>query len=732
MRKLAIFSLGFSLAAAFYVYLRLDTPALVVAGVCLILAVFFCRRRRTWLRRLGIVSLGAAIGILWCFVYQQIVLAPVCRAAGTEGQFSVQAVDVPTSRYGSTVVEGTLRLEGRKFHVLLYGDETLQNITPGDWIFVTASAELADRTFHQRSQGNALMLLCQGECSIVPGAPSWSCRVRTWLQMRIDALYSGQTAAFLRALLTGDRSRLSLETEWELETAGILHAVAVSGMHVSILLSMLTFVCGRNPRMTAFFGIPLVLFFAVMTGASPSVCRAAVMQILFLTAPLFGREQDSFTTLGIAALALLLQNPWVISSLSFQLSFAAVAGLFLCEAPMEQKLLNCQKKPSKLWKLLSASTATTLSATILTLPLLILYFQMISAAAVLTNLLCLWAVTWVFVLGLLSAILGPVGTAPAWLAAWLTKYILWLSGGIASVPFAAAYVQGPVYFTWAVCAYGIVFWLLLRKGKRHTAAVLAVLTLGFAASVTVQCRQFSRGTFSFTALDVGQGQCLVLESNGFTAMVDCGGSASGRGELGVRHLRSGGVNRLDVLILSHYDWDHAGGVPLLLRCVQVENLFLPDIPDDTGLREWIEDTAEEKGCRVHYVREKTKITDSEVELLLYPPIYGEKDNDRSIPVLATAAEYVILIPSDLSANGERKLLADQDLPHVDLLVAGHHGAKNATTGALLETVTPSAVIVSVGRDNLYGHPAPETLSRIQDAGAELFRTDLRGDICIRK
>lgn len=298
------------------------------------------------------------------------------------------------------------------------------------------------------------------------------------------------------------------------------------------------------------------------------------------------------------------------------------------------------------------------------------------------------------------------------------------------MPFAAAYVQGPVYFTWAVCAYGTVFWLLLRKGKEHTLGVLAALTLGFAAAISVQCWQFERGSFSFTALDVGQGQCLVLESDGFTAMVDCGGN--GAGEKGVRHFLSGGRTRLDVLILSHYDKDHAGGVPELLHLLSVQDLFLPDMPNDTGLREAIEKAARETGCRVHLVREQTKITDSNVELLLYPPIYGEKANDRSIPVLATASEYVILILSDLSASGERNLLADQDMPHVDLLVAGHHGSRDATTRVLLETVRPETVIVSVGAGNLYGHPSEETLTRIQDVGAEILRTDLRGNICIRK
>jgi len=238
---------------------------------------------------------------------------------------------------------------------------------------------------------------------------------------------------------------------------------------------------------------------------------------------------------------------------------------------------------------------------------------------------------------------------------------------------------------------------------------------------------------SFTALDVGQGQCLLLESQGFTAMIDCGGEAGKEvGEQATRHLHSHGQTRLDVLVLTHYDWDHVSGAVQLLQRVSVGHLLLPEQAEPSGMHRQIVAAAQAEGTEVHYVTQLTEIAFSEGKLQIFPPVSEKDSNDSGICVLATAAEYDILITGDLSRAAEQTLLQTYAVPDVELLVAGHHGSEDSTSYALLNVTAPELVLISVGADNSYGHPSGGTLERLAQMGAAVCRTDQQGTITVRK
>ena len=177
--------------------------------------------------------------------------------------------------------------------------------------------------------------------------------------------------------------------------------------------------------------------------------------------------------------------------------------------------------------------------------------------------------------------------------------------------------------------------------------------------------------------------------------------------------------------MTHYDADHAGGAQQLLARVRVDSLFLPDLEDESGLREVLEVS----DSQVFVVSGLTEISVPNGEIRLYPAVLKENDNNGGVCVLATAAEYDILVTGDMDRFAEMRLLARYDLPDVELLVAGHHGSKDATSQVLMDAVTPETVVVSVG-ENTYGHPAKETLRRIKAAGAEVLRTDELGTVTI--
>jgi len=325
MRKLAIFSAAFTAAAAFFVYVLRDVRALWIAGVCLVLCPVMLK---LGLRRLCAVFLGLTVGLLWCFGYHQLFLAPAERLYDTEQTLTVTLTEAPASTIHGSRALAELNVQGRTYGAVLYANELLLEASAGDRVTAQMSIEptglsVTDgESLYDRSYGVIFTLFAESEPEIENGSPVWTVQLRQKLQDRIHARYHTNAAGLLRALLTGDRSELSYAVQNDLSVAGLRHAVAVSGMHVTMLMAMVSLCCGHNPRLTALLGIPVVVLFVLMTGASPSACRAAVMQIMLLTAPLIRREQDTLTALAFAALVLLLQNPWAIASVSFQLSFS--------------------------------------------------------------------------------------------------------------------------------------------------------------------------------------------------------------------------------------------------------------------------------------------------------------------------------------------------------------------------------------------------------------------------
>lgn len=723
MRKLAIFSGAFALAAALCVYVLHDVQGLWVAGVCLVLSLLM---RALGLRRCAIAALGLTVGVLYCFAYSKILLRGLEQADQTEQLVSVRlSEELIAGTYGDKTT-GTVKLGGRSYEAMIYSDGELlaQAVKPGDWISCIAHIKIVtpDRgegsDLYRASRGIFLCLYPTSQVAVERGQGTIPERAAQWLRGKIDTLYEGSVAGLVRALLTGRRDGLNDQVQNQLSVAGMSHAVAVSGMHVSMLLTLVSMLCGGNPRLRAMIGIPVVLLFAVMTGGSASVWRAAVMQIMLLCAPLLGRQSDAITTLAAASMVLLLENPWAIASVSFQLSFAAVTGLFLLAGPVKNRMLRWKKHPGTVLRFVASGVSATLGASIFTMPLTVYYFGIISIVAPLTNLLGLWAVTGVFTLGLLSCCLGPVGPYLAWVVTKLGQFVLGLCKWTAAFPYAAAYPQNTALMLWAVLAYVAAMVLLFWKRSHVAAPVLSALTVAFLACILWGRWDFTRYDWRFTALDVGQGQCLMVQLGDFTAVIDCGGSDPVQaGEDLARTLHSAGMTKVDALIITHYDDDHFGGVEQLLSRVRVDQIYLP--PGEHGL-----------SGNVYEVETKTVLSCQGGKLTIYPPVSGENDNNSSLCVLATAAEYDMLITGDLDQYAEMRLMSRWDLPEVELLVAGHHGSKNSTSQVLLEKLQPETVVISVGKDNSYGHPSPETLARIETIGAQVLRTDELGTIIL--
>ena len=250
---------------------------------------------------------------------------------------------------------------------------------------------------------------------------------------------------------------------------------------------------------------------------------------------------------------------------------------------------------------------------------------------------------------------------------------------------------------------------------RRPTAVFAALTLcGLLFALGLSWVEPMLDECTVTVLDVGQGQAVLLQSEGKTFLVDCGGDYdTGAADTTAQRLLSQGVSNLDGVIVTHYDRDHCGGLPYLLTRMQTQTLFVPYAEDPDGIGETMRSLTD---GTVTTVKEDLVLTYGNVKITIFAPLSYKSGNESSMCVLFQTENCDILITGDRDIQTEQMLLSRRDLPKLELLIAGHHGAETSTSEALLEKTRPEYVFISVGDDNRYGHPAQQVLERLDKYG----------------
>lgn len=707
---------------------------LLAAGSLLLIGILTLIPKKT--RVMALMLLPAALGMGWSAGYQQLAVAPAKSLAGTTQTVSGHALDYGTKSASGQWVPLRCRFENRSCTVDVYLRGCGGQISPGDAVTVELSLQdsAAGGDYYGYTQGVYLSGYGRGEPEVVPA--EFSLRylpryIAHALSRSVTRCFPEDVQGYAAALIVGDRSGLSLAEKTTLQQSGIYHTLALSGMHMTVLVSMLSFL--RKSRHRAILGIPLCIGFTLVTGCSPSVVRACVMECCVLLDRALSREADWATSLSLSGVLLMAENPWCILNWGLQLSFLSVLGIHLLAYPLCKRLMQ-QRKPHLRYRVVGSvlqNLSISLSAVVFTLPLMGLYFGSISLVSPVTNLLTAPIVSLCFAMslpaGLIGIFLPGVGGVMGWVIGWGYRYVMTVSTLMAHVPFATLYTATGYGIAGAILVYLMLLVLVLTKAGQLRSISLCCGVIGLCVCFLLV--RMDAATPSFTALDVGQGQSLLLETGGGSVLIDCGGSESSPGDLAADHLTARGISRVRLLILTHYDEDHAGGVPELLERMPVDVILMPDIPDEN--RAAIEAAAKKTGTNLYPVSEDLEATLGSTRLTVYGPASPSSGgNEACLSIYAALPEFSVLVTGDLSSDSETELLRGQSVPQADLLVAGHHGSKYSTSSLLLRKIAPKAVVISVG-ENSYGHPAGETLSRIQAAGATILRTDQMGTIrCI--
>lgn len=588
-------------------------------------------------------------------------------------------------------------------------------------------------------------------------------RIREGISALFERLPPRDASAVLKALVIGDRSAIPPHTRDTLSRIGSAHLLAISGLHVGMIagLAFLFFrrllSCSETillaawcTRGAALLTIVPVVLYGLLAGMSPSTQRAVIMTMVFLLAQLLDREQDSINTLAIAALVILILEPTALFNVSFQLSFAAVFSILfvmrnLPKAPAPRTPASKFIKKSALFLLVSTT------AVLGTLPVALFYFNQVSLIGPFTNCVMIPIVGFlVLPLGLLAVLFLPISETIALFvmkgAALALEGALQLAELFARIPCAAMVVVTPSLLEMAL--YYTFFGMLFRFRATNWAKIgLCVVVLAVLVDVAywVQKRLFS-GNLAVTALDVGQGQAVLIELPGGQCMlVDGGGFHHSSFDMGQRvvapFLWRKKIATVQTLVLSHPHPDHLNGLLFIARHFHVRELWTNGDPVESPQYLELLRIASEKNIRILGLEalKKPQTVDNVVFEVLYPPpdfVKRKKrerwrtTNNNSLVIKVTLKGVSFLLPGDIEAEGEQELvgLAGNRLKS-DILVVPHHGSKTSSTPRFLACVDPSIAVISSGKKKA-GLPHETVLRHYKARSCRVFRTDRHGAITI--
>jgi competence protein ComEC len=606
-------------------------------------------------------------------------------------------------------------------------DEEAYYTVRGIDALVTAS-EILDAETHMR----------YGEVSGFSGLILGIKSVFTDLRLRtvgaLTANLPDEEAAILSAVLTGERGLLDEETKDTLAAGGIAHILAVSGMHISLIAgaiySLLMRITGRKKLCCVLTAVVLLLY-GVFTGMPVSAARAIIMSSCMLVGRMRGRTYDMISAISLAGLIILAVNPLYIRDSSFIMSFTAVTGV-----AVGNELLH----GARIKKRVAASALTVGGVYVFLMPVLMNTYYYFNPYSILINLIVIPLMSLLVPCGGISILMTALaGSGVAGFASgpcyYLVLGITRLCSLTAGLPFSkiiTGHRSGAVLLAYYACI-ALVLILVMTLRKKWPMWLLVLCLLIFV-------KPSAPGT-TVHMLDVGQGECIVIEDGPENIIIDAGSSNVSKL---YRYRISGflrymGIGHIDRMILTHADSDHKSGM---------KDLF--EDPDMT-VGEFICADAYDNGSELAgsshtpcIVREVAAgdviVLESGSRLFVVSPTRSagpnpfntQKDrNDQSIVFLFVGEDLTALFTGDSSSKTEAEYVGRLKDLSVDLLKVAHHGSKNSTSRLLLETISPTVGIVSASATNRYGHPSPETLERLKNVGCSVYSTSTSGYLRLR-
>lgn len=546
-------------------------------------------------------------------------------------------------------------------------------------------------------------------------------------------------ANLFNSVFFGDKGLLTPSQKQLYGELGILHVFAVSGSNVAtvmLVLLGLAVLLRLSPRARNCLMVLGLVFYTCVTGLTPSVIRASLMAFGILVSQWVLRRWDFYTGLALAALVLLLINPYYLQDSGFQLSFVVTWGLVYLTPFLDKVFIFLP-----LWRSL---LTVTLAAQLVALPIIAYYFNIVSLAALWVNLLVVPVMGVIVTLGMvvfLLALLWPPLAAPfifsaGFLLNLLARFLEWVGG----FPWVAVKVPTPGLLLIILSYASLIALVELEKCKdRYPLYFKLTVVLCISVLAGYFFPSTPHGQLEVTFIDVGQGDAIFIQTpQGRRFLLDGGGeNFTGTYNLGERvvvpYLIRRGIFSLDGVISSHPDGDHLAGLFPVLKEIKVNRVFTPPVSHFAQQYDEFINLALSQGSILSPLTagDKIKVDGGKVMLeVLHPssfPDPGSTSNNNTLVLRLIFGRHQFLFTGDLEVEGMKKLLASSVPLTSTILKIPHHGSPDGFDLEFYRAVSPKAVVISVGKNN-FGHPAQEIVDYWTGQGVKVYRTDWDGAV----
>ena len=577
-------------------------------------------------------------------------------------------------------------------------------------------------------------------------------------------------------LLIGDRTNISKQIEEDFKNSNLTHMLAVSGSHFTYIIIAISFVNKgiKRKRLGQIIMIIVIILFMNLTGNTASVVRSGIMAIYIILASIFHKRADIWTSMAVAIIIQLINNPYAIFDIGLQLSYGGVIGIVVFNKNILSKILyfdnyikinikekiqknnkykmqeinNTEIKLSKVKKYIIEASAVTISANIVIIPIMMYHFNTISFTFLISNLIVGpilgFVVIFGFILIFLSFILNSLLMPFFFILNFLISIILYIAHICANLPFSKVFVPTPNKLI-LVLFYLNLFTLFyykeknVKNKKQKYSSILLIIIIIFNFIYPLAASTKKNLTINF--IDVGQGDSTLIRVDNKNILIDGGGSLySDSFDVGEKtlfpYLLDRGITYLDYVIVSHFDADHFQGLEYVINNIKVKNAIISSLGQNSKEYETFLNLAKKKKINIIYVKKGDSINFNNAKIeILYPDNEIINDNAKNNNALVCKLIYnnfSMLFTGDIEEIAEKKILKlyekNKEKLRADILKVGHHGSKTSSSYNFIKTVSPKIALIGVGKDNNFGHPNLGVIERLEKSGATIYRTDYMGEI----